>query len=157
MGGRLIKAANDKGLFPEPPEAESINWNESKPLIHYQWPKIKRLEIKYAIYKLSVKKTPGPDRLSFRVLREAYVTVPELFDYLYPVLMINDYYLKCFKEATGVILKKPQSAKLFYRNYALPKAYRVISLLNCLAKVMEKIIARRLAVMTEFKTLLHIH
>jgi hypothetical protein len=67
--------------------------------------------------------------------------------------MINGYYPKCFKEATGVILKKSQSAKLSYRNYALSKAYRVISLLNCLVKVMEKIIARRLAVMAEFKTL----
>src|ERR1700734_4177938 len=69
----------------------------------------------------------------------------------------NDYYPKYFKEATGVILKKPQSAKSFYRNYALPKAYKIISLLNCLAKVMEKIITRRLAVMAEFKTLLHMH
>jgi Reverse transcriptase (RNA-dependent DNA polymerase) len=114
-----------KGLFPEPPEAEPIDWNESRPSMHYQWPKIKRLEVKYAIYKSSAKKTPGPDRLSFRVLREAYATVPELFDYLYPVLMTN--------------------------------GYRVISLLNCLAKVMEKIVARRLAVMAEFKTLLHMH
>jgi hypothetical protein len=125
--------------------------------MHYQWPKIKRLEVKYVIYKLSIKKTPGPDRLSFRVLRKAYATILELFDYLYPVLIINGYHPKYFKEATGVILKKPQSAKPPYRNYTLPKAYRVISLLNCLAKVMEKIIARRLAVMTEFKTLLHIH
>jgi hypothetical protein len=91
------------------------------------------------------------------VLREAYATVLELFDYLYLVLIINGYYLKCFKEAIGVILKKSQSAKLPYRNYALPKAYRVILLLNCLAKVMEKIIARRLAVMVEFKSLLHMH
>jgi hypothetical protein len=91
------------------------------------------------------------------VLREAYVTVSELFNYLYPVLMTNGYHLKCFKEATGVILKKPQAAKSSYRNYALPKAYRVISLLNCLAKVMEKIVARRLVVMAEFKTLLHMH
>jgi hypothetical protein len=91
------------------------------------------------------------------VLREAYITVPELFDYLYPILMTNGYHPKCFKEATGVILKKPQSAKSFYRNYALPKAYRVILLLNCLVKVMEKIIVRRLAVMAEFKTLLHMH
>jgi hypothetical protein len=75
--------------------------------MHYQWPKIKRSEVKYAIFKLSAKKTPGPDRLSFRVLREIYATVPELFDYLYPVLMTNDYHLKCFKKATGVILKKP--------------------------------------------------
>ena len=125
--------------------------------MYYQWPKIKRLEVKYAIYKLLAKKILGPDRLSFRVLREVYVTVSELFDYLYPVLMTNGYYLKCFKKATGVILKKPQAAKLFYRNYALSKAYRIISLLNCLAKVMEKIIARRLAVITEFKTLLYMH
>jgi hypothetical protein len=125
--------------------------------MHYQWLKIKRFEVKYAIFKSSVKKTLGSDRLSFRVLREAYVTVPELFDYLYPVFMTNGYYPKCFKEATGVILKKSQAVKLPYRNYALSKAYRVISLFNCLAKVMEKIVARRLAVMVEFKTLLHMH
>jgi hypothetical protein len=125
--------------------------------MHYQWPKIKRSEVKYAIFKSSAKNTPGPDRLSFRVLREAYATVPELLDYLYPVLITNGHHPKCFKEATGVILKKPQSAKSPYRNYALSKVYRVISLLNCLAKVMEKIIARRLAVMAEFKTLLYMH
>jgi hypothetical protein len=73
------------------------------------------------------------------------------------MLMTNGYHPKCFKEATGVILKKPQAAKSPYRNYALPKAYRVILLLNCLVKVMEKIVARRLAVMAEFKTLLHMH
>jgi hypothetical protein len=91
------------------------------------------------------------------VLREAYVTVPELFDYLYPVFMANGYYPKCFKEATGVILKKPQSAKLLYRNYTLFKAYRIILLLNCLIKIIKKIIARRLAIIAEFKTLLHMH
>jgi hypothetical protein len=73
------------------------------------------------------------------------------------MLMANGYHPKCFKEVTGVILKKPQSAKSLYRNYALPKTYKVILLLNYLAKVMEKIIARKLAVMIEFKTLLHIH
>jgi hypothetical protein len=91
------------------------------------------------------------------VLREAYATVPKLFNYLYPVLIANGYHPKYFKKATGVILKKPQSAKLPYKNYALLKTYKIISLLNCLAKVMEKIIARRLAIIAEFKTLLHIH
>ena len=91
------------------------------------------------------------------MLREAYTTVLELFDYLYLIFMTNGYYLKCFKKATGIILKKPQAAKLSYRNYALLKVYRIILLLNCLVKVMEKIVARRLAVMAEFKTLLYIH
>jgi hypothetical protein len=91
------------------------------------------------------------------VLREAYATVSELFDYLYPVLITNDYHPKCFKEATGVILKKSQAVKSPYRNYALSKAYRIILLLNYLVKVMEKIVARRLAVIAEFKILLYMH
>jgi hypothetical protein len=92
------------------------------------------------------------------VLRKAYTTVPELFNYLYPILIINGYHPKYFKEATGIIVKKPQTTKPPYKNYALPKAYRIILLLlNCLTKVMEKIVARRLAVIAEFKTLLHMY
>jgi hypothetical protein len=125
--------------------------------MHYQWLKIKRSELKYAIFKLLVKKISGPDRLSFRVLREAYITVSELFNYLYLVFIANDYHPKCFKEATRVILKKSQTAKLSYRNYTLLNTYKIILLLNCLTKVMEKIVARKLVVMAEFKTLLHIY
>jgi hypothetical protein len=73
------------------------------------------------------------------------------------MLIINSYHPKCFKEATGIILKKSQITKSPYKNYALPKAYKIISLLNCLAKVIEKIVTRRLAIMAEFKTLLYIH
>jgi hypothetical protein len=71
--------------------------------------------------------------------------------------MTNNYHPKYFKEVTEIILKKPQTTKPSYKNYALPKAYRIISLLNCLAKVMKKIIIRTLTVMAEFKTLLHMH
>ena len=73
------------------------------------------------------------------------------------MLINNNYHPKYFKEITGVILKKSQAIKLLYKNYTLPKIYRIISLFNCLAKVMEKIVARRLAVMAEFKTLLHMY
>jgi Reverse transcriptase (RNA-dependent DNA polymerase) len=66
-------------------------------------------------------------------------------------------YPKCWKEATGVILKKPQNVKPPYRDYVLSKGYRVISLLNCLDKIAEKIIAKRLAAIAKIKTLLHSH
>src|SRR5258708_33505956 len=119
--------------------------------------KKKKKKIKRAIFLSAIKTTPGPDRLSFRVLREAYTAVPELFDFIYPILIGNSYHPRCWKEATGVILKKPQNAKPPYRDYTLPKGYRVISLLNCLGKVAEKIIAKRLAAIAEIKTLLHSH
>lgn len=41
---------------------------------------------------------------------------------------------------------KEASAK---RDYSRPKAYRIISLLNCLGKVSEKILARKLAHLAE--------
>jgi hypothetical protein len=55
----------------------------------------------------------------------------------------------CFKEAIGAILKKPD------RDPTLPKSYRIIALLNCLAKISEKIIATRLAQMAEITDLLY--
>ena len=55
-----------------------------------------------------------------------------------------------WKQAIGAILKKP--GKL---DYSIPKAYRVISLLNCLVKVSERILARRLGYLAETTDLLH--
>jgi len=40
-------------------------------------------------------------------------------------------------------------------DYSIPKAYRVISLLNCLGKVSERILARRLGYLAETTDLLH--
>ena len=60
------------------------------------------------------------------------------FVILYSKLIQYDYHPICWREATGVILKKPN------RNASIPKSYRIIFLLNCLGKIFEKIIARRL-------------
>ena len=56
----------------------------------------------------------------------------------------------CWKEATVVIIKK-----LGKPDYGNPKAYRPISLLNCLGKISEKIMASRLAHTAEKHHLLH--
>jgi hypothetical protein len=42
-------------------------------------------------------------------------------------------------------------------DYALPKDYKIILLLKCLGKVAEKIIPKRLTVITEIKALLHFY
>ncbi len=40
-------------------------------------------------------------------------------------------------------------------NYLVPKAYRVIALLNCLGKVLERILAQRLSYLAKTTHLLH--
>ena len=48
------------------------------------------------------------------------------------------------------MFKKPN------RNASLPKSYRIISLLNCLGKISEKIIARRLAFLANTLNIIHL-
>ena len=112
-------------------------------------------EVKDTIFILSIKKVLKSDRISFRILRETYNVISEIFNSLFPTLIGARYHPKYFKKAIGVILKKPQNAKPLYRDYELPKAYRVISLLNCLGKIAEKIVATRLSNIAEMKELLH--
>jgi hypothetical protein len=79
---------------------------------------------------------PGPDLITQEIIGYAYTTIPEIFYSIFSILINTGYHPKCWKQATGVILKKP--GKL---NYLAPKVYRVISLLNCLGKVSERILA----------------
>ncbi|KAF7567753.1 hypothetical protein PtrM4_143440 [Pyrenophora tritici-repentis] len=66
-----------------------------------------------------------------------------LFDY--------GYHPKCWKQATGAVLKKASKP-----DYSIPKAYRVITLLSCLGKINERITASRLSNLAEITELLHL-
>ncbi len=59
-----------------------------------------------------------------------------MFYSIYSILINTGYYPKYWRQAIGVILKKLKKL-----NYLVPKAYRVIALLNCLGKVLERILA----------------
>jgi ribonuclease HI len=69
---------------------------------------------------------------------------------VYSLLINKGCHPKVWKQATGFILKKPNKP-----DYSQPKAYRVISLLNCLGKVSERILAKRLSYLAETTSLLH--
>jgi hypothetical protein len=143
-----------KGLFPDTPNTEAPKWegyHEKK----WNWPRVVKTEVKDAIFLSFIRKASGPDRISFRILREAYEAIPEFFNLLFPALIGAGYHPKCFKKAIGVILKTPQNARPPYRDYELPKAYRVISLFNCFGKAAEKIVVTRLSNLAEVKKVLH--
>ena len=97
----------------------------------------------------SYSKAPGPDGLGFEPLKIAYAAIPEYFHSLFEVLIRAGYHPNIWQEATIVIIKKAGKP-----DYSAPKAYRPISLLNCLGKISEKIIATRLAHMAEKYNLL---
>ena len=136
-------------MFPNPPqtspvELESDN-NSTKP-----WFSVISEEIKKAIMTSSTKKAPGPDGLSFLIIQHAYQAIPELFHTVYSVLINQGYHPICWRQGTEAILKKEGKP-----DYSALKAYRMITLLNCLSKVSEKIMATRLSYWAETTDLLY--
>jgi ribonuclease HI len=136
-------------LFPTPPRASSPNWDKYRPG-SWKWSSLTASELELACSAKIKGKTPGPDSISQDIILKAYRAIPDVFYQLYSCLLDIGYHPKCWKQATGAILKKPGKP-----DYSAPKAYRVISLLNCLGKVSERILAQRLGYLAETTTLLH--
>jgi hypothetical protein len=114
------------------------------------WPILTRIEVEQACISKINGKSPGPDLITQEIIVQAYSAIPDLFYNIYSILINKGYYPKVWKQATGFILKKPKKP-----DYNQPKAYRVISLLNCLGKVSERILAKRLSYLAETTRLLN--
>ena len=128
-----------KVLFTKPPSTEEpiwVNYQDSK---KWAWPEINKDEIKTAIFISFIKKAADLDTILFLIIQKIYQVLEDRFYKLYKALIESGYHPKCWKEAIGVILRKQN------RKATISKSYRVVSLLNCLGKVAEKIIATRLS------------
>jgi len=79
-----------------------------------------------------------------------YQAIPTPLTDLFKLLLKIGYHPHCWREATGAIIRKPNKP-----DYSVPKAYRPLSLLNCLGKISEKIMAKRFSYLAETEGLLH--
>ena len=64
-------------------------------------------------------------------------------------LINNGIHPNCWRTSTDAILKKIGKS-----DYSIPKSYRIITLLNCLGKISEKIIAKRLSYLKQISNML---
>src|SRR6266496_3043843 len=98
-----------------------------------------------------VRKRQGLTKYFFFIIQKVYNSIPEYFYYIYQNLIRLGHHPKCWKITIGIILRKLGKK----RNWLELKSYRIISLLNCLNKIAEKIVAARLVYLTETTDLLH--
>jgi ribonuclease HI len=138
-------------LFPKPPETSLPDWDTYSPREQaWEWPPLSKIELREACSSKVKSKTPGPDNITQDIIIAAYRANDELFFRIFSLFFNYGYHPRCWKQATGVIIKKKGKP-----DYSAPKAYRVISLLNCLGKVLERILAKRLGALAEVTHLLH--
>jgi ribonuclease HI len=106
--------------------------------------------VQRALFSQAVQKAPGVDRLNFRALRLLWGWDSPRIIALARQCFRLGVHPRAWKTAKGILLQKPRKA-----DYSLVKAYRVISLLNCLGKVVEKIAAEAIAKHCEETQTLH--
>jgi hypothetical protein len=106
--------------------------------------------IQNALFSQSLKKAPGSDRLNFKAIRLLWDWDQERVTALVRHCFRLGYQPNRWKIARGILLRKPNKP-----NYILAKHYRIISLLNCLGKVVERVAAEVLSKQCERFELLH--
>ena len=84
--------------------------------------------------------SPGSDSITVRLLQAAWPSIGTLVQRLFEGCLIIGHHPKVFKEAEVVMLPKPGK-----RDLTSPRSWRPISLLSCLGKGLERLIARRIA------------
>jgi len=90
--------------------------------------------VEQALYSQSVKKAPGPDKLSLGAIRLLWRWDKERIVSLTRAAIRTGRHPAVWKRASGVVIRKPGKD-----DYMKLKAYRSISLLSCMGNVVEKV------------------
>ena len=111
------------------------------PLPERSFPHFSCQEIHDAIALTSNKSAPGPDRITWELLKMAFQVngAPEGLCHLFNQIRSSGVWPSWFKQSSCVIIPKPNKPR-----YNVPKAFRPISLLNTLGKLLTKIIVARM-------------
>lgn len=96
--------------------------------------------------------SPGSDNITVQLLRAAWPALGQHVRRLYEGCLAVGHHPKPFREAEVVMITKPGR-----RDLSTPRAWRPISLLSCLGKGLERLVARRLAWASIHYGVLHSH
>ncbi|CAD6932422.1 unnamed protein product [Tilletia laevis] len=144
--GRLVVDAEEKRKLlrdtlipslPTPPRPTILD-EDSRPSALPHEP-VTWLEVRSAVFDPSTKKAAGPDEIGFAALRALWPVVNGFLHRLVCLSLAVGHMPASFKASTLVALRKPGR-----RDPSKPRSYRLISLQQCLGKVLERVLARRL-------------
>lgn len=124
-----------------------VDPNEETPIPQREeipWEPITELEIQRALGAAKGKTAPGEDGIPTLVCKRLWKYIGKVTTHIFTASVELGYYLQQWKRAMIVVLRKPGKP-----DYSVPGAYRPISLLNTLGKLLEAVMAKRLSYYAE--------
>ena len=128
-------------LFQPPPPIHT----DPTELVHAHpndiaWEPISYAEVHRAIFALNQHKALGPSQINYVALRWAWATDPIPIFLLVSKCANAGYHPQVWRKTVAVALHKPKKP-----DCSNPRTYRLIQLEECLGKVLESVVARRLS------------
>jgi hypothetical protein len=108
------------------------------------WQPITELEIQRSLKAANGSTAPGEDGLPTLVWKQLWRHLKVYITGIFTASVNLGYHPKRWRSAKIVVLRKPKKPE-----YSVPGAYRPISLLNTLGKLLEAVMARRLSYLAE--------
>ena len=108
------------------------------------WKPITEQEIARALTGIKGSKAPGIDGLPTLVWKKTWSAISDIVGQIFEASIQLGYYPRRWKTASIVVMRKDGKP-----DYTTPDAYRPISLLNTLGKILERVMAKRLSYYAE--------
>lgn len=134
-------------VFPPPPVVHEV---EYQPNQGSAYSSITKIMVDKALFCQLIKKAPSPNMHNFGILCILWDWNLDCITSVATQAIRLQYHPEKWRHAKGVLLEKPNK-----RDCSLVKSYRVISLLNCLGKIVEKLVAKQLAQFYDANEKLH--
>ncbi|KAI2812362.1 hypothetical protein CBS115989_10532 [Aspergillus niger] len=113
------------------------------------WQPITELEVYRSLQAAKSSTAPGEDGLPMLIWKRLWRHLGNLITRIFAASIDLGYHPRKWRSARIVVLRKPGKS-----DYSIPGAYRPISLLNTLGKLLEAVMARRLSYLAEHYGLL---
>jgi Reverse transcriptase (RNA-dependent DNA polymerase) len=123
----------------QPPDVPVVFPDDPLPLAPRELAPITQDEVATALSGTSNKSAPGPSGQSYLLIKWAFSVHPARLTQLFNACLRLGHHPPQWREATVAVVPKPNRT-----DPSLPKNYRPISLLECLGKLLEKIISTRI-------------
>jgi len=94
------------------------------------------MEISEALHTMLDFSAPGPSSMGYCLLKWVHTAQPDALTFIFNLSI--DLGIHLWKQAMVVVLNKPN-----HPDYSQPKVYHPISLLECMGKLLEKIIVKQ--------------
>lgn len=127
-------------FFTEEREPIPLVFADDPPPVQVRpFPPLTEEEVERLLKTTANKTAPGPTGVGWQMLKWAWPVIGSTLTNVFDACVHLGHHPARWREAMVVVIPKPDKP-----DYTLPKAHRPISLLECMSKLLEKVIANRI-------------